>query len=124
MSFNVSKFKITDRNDFRLFRRTLENDGWRLSIKDGEDGIKRFHFRHDMAEECLIIAVSRDEQEMVVEEINFFGAGSGHSLPRLLQTLRWGRGRLAAYIVWEEGDSIESITIIETQIWHRPAVIL
>lgn len=107
MSYNVTGFTIKKLDSFTLpYTQVLKMAEGELTDKDGILTFDSFY-----AESMEIIG-TRDGDRLCVIDLHYGSEGSGTYWDAFEELLKASAGTLKARVVWEGGDSVEIITII------------
>lgn len=106
MSYNVSDVTIQQSDGFKLSIEALEQLAESKPSVDGD----QITFDDFDVEQCVIRG-TRDGDYMTVEEVEYFGIGSGGFFDDFRKLLAHSTGTLVLRVVWEGGDTIEVLTV-------------
>lgn len=127
MSYNVDTWKTKELNNLRLPLSAF----FEQPRSDWHPHIAREHSEVDhrvaltLIDSCIIGVIehptgARDDK-LLITDIDIHGEGSGSFLHYVLEpALRKSTGRLVAARVWERGDSIDELTVVDGVISTRP----
>jgi hypothetical protein len=119
MSYNVDRWKTKEIVDLVIPVASLfkhEREDWHPERDDGEDGTVTFR----IMEACQITGTIEEDQ-LRVSSIEAYGEGSGTALHWIIEpALADSRGKLVASRVWEGGDSIDRLTVMDGVVSSEP----
>ena len=111
MSYNVDSWKTKELVDLQIPVAALFHDDrkdWHPTRKELADGTSAFYFM----DQCVIVG-NVDGDLLHVSSIKAVGEGSGCALHYIVEpALELSCGKLVAVRVWEGGDSIDRLTVI------------
>jgi hypothetical protein len=115
MAYNVDTWKTKKLKDLRLPVASLfksERKDWHPNRREQPDGTVRF----SVCEDVFIIG-RLDGDVLVVSNICARGEGSGTALQLVIEpALADSRGTLVVRRVWEGGDSIDELTVVDGEV--------
>jgi len=119
MSYNISYWKPKVLIDLKIPVASLckhPRTDWHPEAEELMDNIVRFHL---FGEESYIIG-SVTDGVISVSEIELAGEGSGTVMSWILKpALKDSKGKLIVTRVWEDGDSIDRLTVIDGVITEK-----
>lgn len=119
MSYNVDTWKTKELVDLRIPVASLfssDRKDWHPERRDHGDGTVTF----TIADDCKITGTVNGDI-LAVSSINARGEGSGSAFRLVIEpALAASRGRLVAVRVWEGGDYIDRLTVIDGAVSSEP----
>lgn len=107
MSYNIDTWRTKELNDLQVPIDAIhKNTDWEIELL--ENGV----LVSGWPEGFEIKGILKNDY-VIVSEISFSGEGSGRSWKDILLMLAQSRGTLVASQVWEGGDSISRLTVID-----------
>ncbi len=118
MSYNVTAWKTKELSNLEIPVASLykhERSDWHPNRKDRNDGTTVFRVIE------ASITGTIDGDWLRVSDIDASGEGSGVALKWIIEpALADSRGRLVAARIWEGGDSIDRLTVIDGLVSTEP----
>jgi hypothetical protein len=111
MSYNIDDFKVKKLENFKISVKDFDKKVFRKPKLDLETNKIKFESR-----ECEVCEFKGTLVDGFVElnKISIYGEGSGHFMANIGdELLKKSTGTLIARLVWESGDSVEKLTIID-----------
>lgn len=119
MSYNVTKWKTKELADLRIPVASLFKSGrtdWHPQ-RVNADGISRFSVMDGSFVEGEAFQDFGDSEWLKVTAIEARGEGSGTALDLIMEpALADSRGKLVATRIWEGGDYIDRLTVIDGEV--------
>jgi hypothetical protein len=112
MSYNITMWKTKVLEDFRIPISVLKELPDTEQDMLWDDGRTAFNGLSELFE----IKGHQYNQELLVSFIYHGGEGSGHTWGDLKECFRKSRGKLVASQIWEGGDSITEITVMDGKV--------
>ena len=111
MSYNIDDFKVKKLENFKIALKDFDKKIFGNPEFDFETN--EIKFESNECEICEFKGVLVDGY-VELNKIGIYGEGSGHFMANIGdKLLKNSTGTLIARLVWEEGDSVEKLTIID-----------
>jgi hypothetical protein len=111
MSYNIDDFRVKKLENFKIKLKDFDKKVFGNPEFNFET--KEIKFYSNECEVCEFEGVLVDGF-VELNKISIYGEGSGHFMAMVGDNLlKSSTGTLVARVVWEEGDSVEKITIID-----------
>ncbi len=107
MSYNIDTWKTKKLDNFVMSLKEIQK------LTDVEIMIKGDRVEITGTAESFEIISTIDGDDVHIKSIEYGGEGSGHYWDDFLECLKCTRGKLIANQVWEGGDSITKLTVID-----------
>ena len=118
MSYNCDKWITKELSNLRIPVSALyesERRDWHPERTENSDGIVRFEMMESHITGRVVDGV------LIVEDIRIYGEGSGSLMHFIIEpALKKSLGKLEASTVWERGDSIQRLTVVDGEVlWTK-----
>lgn len=111
MSYNIDSFKVSKLENFKIAVKSFDKKIFGNPEIDFDTNRVSFYGR--MCEECEFEGVLEDGF-VTLDKIRISGEGSGHFMATFGDSLlKNSTGKLKAVLVWESGDTIERLSIVD-----------
>ena len=111
MSYNIDSFKVKKLENFTIAVKNFDKKVFGNPEIDLDTNRVSFYGR--MCEECEFEG-TLENGFVVLDKINICGEGSGHFMATFGdKLLKNSTGTLKAVLVWESGDTIEKLSIVD-----------
>jgi len=111
MSYNIDDFKIIKLENFRIAVKDFDKTVFKkpkINLETNE-----ISFKSNFCEVCKFDGILIDGF-VELNKISIYGESSGHFMATIGDNLlKKSTGTLIARLVWESGDSVEKVTIID-----------
>lgn len=118
MSYNIDTWHTKKLNNLRIKLKDLHRLG-NIQIIPTETEENWIEWQGET--EIETISGVQDEKEIVVENIELAGEGSGRRFEEFCDLLRGSSGELDAVLTWEHGDSVTKLEVRDGEVRHGEA---
>jgi hypothetical protein len=113
MSYNISTWKTKELKNFRILAKDIQDleDYTRINFQTNIIHIYGAEFSEKFELEGKLV-----DGWIEISQIHHSGEGSGHGFDELKILLQQTQGSLVATLIWEGGDYISRLTVVDGEI--------